>query len=580
MAFATQSNARWPRGRIPYEISNDFSAGQLRSVEAAIWHWNRHTIMRLEPKAAADIAFALFEPVEGSCSSSVGMTGGSQGIRCDVGDGFTKGNIIHEIGHAVGYLHEQQRPDRDLYVTIDTDNIRDRNPDEPFDPADQYATRTGVLLTEYDLGSIMHYPRSGSFAVDPGKDIITPLDPDAEIGQRDRLSDLDILGVCELYGAPHMSVAWQSGEVDPLFDVWFAGVATWGKYCVPPTMLHRRKGDQRHPAVAVDADRISYVAWVHDSSGDGSSKISLRAIRPDGRNQFGTRSISADGADSNESPDIAAGDNGDTVVAWVEHRPDGRRVRARGFQRDGSSRFPGQTLAPGTDGSAGRVRVEMRGDGGFVVVWGVLDDNDSLHVRARVFDLAGLAESPEIAVADGLGDIDVIPSVAVSPMGEFVVVWDDQLRAVHAKGFDRSGAERFARITIAAHEEGRANFADVAAHPDGGFVVVWTDDRNANRLGQIRARRFAGDGSSIGRAFTVNRRGGGDQREPRITMAFDGSFTVVWQDDRHRDGFYQVHTQTMGPDRELIEGPRTINPPEAIDSGWHAQQLHPAIAGP
>jgi hypothetical protein len=330
----------------------------------------------------------------------------------------------------------------------------------------------------------------------------------------------------------------------------------------------------------VDGDRISYVTWQHEPSGGGPSKISLRAVRPDGRNQFDTRSISADGSESNDSPDIAARNNGDTVVAWVESRPDGRRVRARGFQRDGSSRFPGQTLASGAGGSVGRVRVEMREDGGFVAVWGVLDDSDSLHLRARVFDLAGLAESPEIAVADGLGDVDVIPSVAATPGGEFVVVWDDRLRSVHAMGYDRAGARRFGRITIAAHDEGRANFADVAAHPDGGFIVVWTDDRNDNRLGQIRARRFAADGSSIGRAFTVNRRGGGDQREPRITIASDGSFTVVWQDDRHLDGFYQVHSQTMGPDRELIEGPRTINPPDGIDPGFRAQQLHPAVDGP
>lgn len=578
MAFATQFNDRWPRGRLPYEISDEFTAGQLRSVEAAIRHWNLRTIMRLVPRVAADIAFARFVPVEGSCSSQVGMTGAEQEIRCDVGDGFSKGSVIHEIGHAVGYYHEHQRPDRDLFIDIDFDNIREAEPDEPFNPADNYETRIGVILTDYDYGSIMHYPRTGGFAKDPSKDIITPKDSGAEIGQREGLSVLDILGVCELYGAPHLSIAWQSGEVEPRFDVWWAGLTTWGKYCAAPRALHQRQGDQRQPAVAVDVERISYVVW--ERATGGQSEISLRALRPNGVNQFDTRRVSSSGADGNSSPDIAARSNGDTVVAWVEDRADGRRIRARGFRRDGSSRFPSQTLAGDDAGAVGRPRVEMRDDGGFVISWGVLDDDDALHVRARVFDRNGLAESPEIEVADSLGDIDVVPSVAVTPGGDFVVVWDDQLRSVHARGYDRTGAERFGRIDIAAHTEGRANFADVAMHPDGGFIVVWTDDRNANQLGQIRARRFASDGSSIGRAFTVNSRGGGDQREPRITVASDGSFSVVWQDDRHLDTFYQIHAQTMDAGRQPVDGPHTINPAHEIDPGWRAQQLRPAIDGP
>ena len=65
---------------------------------------------------------------------------------------FQKGIVIHELAHAQGILHEQSRPDRDNYVTINTANIISRY----LGNFRKHSTGT-VSGTRYDFGSVMHY---------------------------------------------------------------------------------------------------------------------------------------------------------------------------------------------------------------------------------------------------------------------------------------------------------------------------------------------------------------------------------------------------------------------------------------
>lgn len=66
----------------------------------------------------------------------------------------TKWTMMHELGHAMGFWHEQTRPDRDSYIRIVEENIM-----EGFE--DQFVkynrNKVDSLGVPYDYQSIMHY---------------------------------------------------------------------------------------------------------------------------------------------------------------------------------------------------------------------------------------------------------------------------------------------------------------------------------------------------------------------------------------------------------------------------------------
>ena len=88
--------------------------------------------------------YLLFPRID-RCSSSVGRTArGEQKVNlhryC-----WTKGIVIHELAHAIGFFHEQSRSDRDSYVKILYENIEKGQ-------SEQHREHAPLILIHYCLG--------------------------------------------------------------------------------------------------------------------------------------------------------------------------------------------------------------------------------------------------------------------------------------------------------------------------------------------------------------------------------------------------------------------------------------------
>ncbi|KAK3713995.1 hypothetical protein QZH41_018773, partial [Actinostola sp. cb2023] len=160
---------QWPSGVLVYEIDNTLARDPraMKGINGAFKEWSSKTCITFK-KRTNEKAYAYFQNGRSGCSSSVGRSGSRQIINLPEGC-WPVGVVTHEIGHALGFYHEQSRPDRDNYVTIMWNNIREKY---KFNFHKYNRGTIDSLGTKYDYGSLMHHsPRTYS---KNGKPTIVP----------------------------------------------------------------------------------------------------------------------------------------------------------------------------------------------------------------------------------------------------------------------------------------------------------------------------------------------------------------------------------------------------------------------
>lgn len=194
-AAIINKSATWPNGIVPYTIQNNHEDEE--DVIAAINYMNALeaiNITMIDNSILNSDNYIEFVDTRDGCNSRIGMIGGRQEINTVSVCSF--GTTVHEIIHALGFLHEQSRNDRDTYVTINEDNIEDGRSNN-FDKYD-----FGQDIGPYDYNSIMHY-RANAFSKSTDINTISinipPGTSSTTIGQRDSLSEGDIKGINRLY---------------------------------------------------------------------------------------------------------------------------------------------------------------------------------------------------------------------------------------------------------------------------------------------------------------------------------------------------------------------------------------------
>ena len=171
----------WTGGIVPYVIDPKLSNPK---VLEAIRHWNENTVIRLVERTDQP-NWVRFVPANSGCRANVGVIDGGGKVFLAEYCGLV--TVIHEIGHAVGLGHEQQRNDRDLHVWVQPRTA------ELYPTTFEKLGGRALDIGPYDYGSVMHYSFTGPLQTIP---------PGIPHGawQGYGLSDGDIDSVSRLYG--------------------------------------------------------------------------------------------------------------------------------------------------------------------------------------------------------------------------------------------------------------------------------------------------------------------------------------------------------------------------------------------
>jgi Astacin (Peptidase family M12A) len=151
---------RWPSAVVYYDVDKSVDRKGREVVIAAMNYIQNVSCVQFKVKDETTEHHVLIKSGK-ACSSKVGMRRGSPQTMIIDGNLCSKGSVVHELLHCLGFLHMHTANDRDNYITINWNNIRD----DAKVNFKQFVASVSMFHTEYDYDSITHYS-SNAFAKD------------------------------------------------------------------------------------------------------------------------------------------------------------------------------------------------------------------------------------------------------------------------------------------------------------------------------------------------------------------------------------------------------------------------------
>ncbi len=317
--------------------------------------------------------------------------------------------------------------------------------------------------------------------------------------------------------------------------------------------------DQGYNSVAMDPDGGFVVVWesLSPETGDSSStSVQAQRFASNGALLGAQFLVNTYTTSFQRFPSVAVEEDGDFVVVWASYGAEsgdtsGFSIQGQRYAASGDPLGEQFLVNTYTTGFQTFPSVAVDDEGDFIVVWQSdgADNGDASDesIQGQRYASSGDPLGEQFRVNSYTPDTQRLPSVAMAPGGDFVVVWesvgsdngDSSSTSIQGQRYASNGDALGGQFRVNTYTLNNQQTPSVAVDPDGDFVVVWHgsgSDNGDSSGSSVQGQRYTSNGDPLGGQFQVNSYTPNDQVVASVAVDAKGDFVVVWQSVGSDDG--------------------------------------------